>query len=466
MEEEKVSKRQLILVGIAVLLTGILLIVKPSHSVFQVNKTINIMDAKVGDFGSKEFIKNFGGSGWDEFQSAAQTSDGGYIAVGRSNSTDGDLVGLNKGDFDAIIVKFNSRGDVVWNKNFGGSSSDTFYSVSQTSDGGYIAVGKSNSTNGDLTNLNKGNYDGIIVKYDSSGNVVWNKNFGGSSPDNFISVQVTLDGGYIAVGGSSSNNGDLTGLNKGSDDAIIVKYDASGNVIWNKNFGGSGSNDSFNSIVQISDGSYVAAGFAASVDGDLTGLNKGSDDATIVKYDSSGNLIWNKNFGGSSYDNFVSVQVTSDGGYIAVGQSMSTDGDLTGLNKGGVGNDAIIVKYDSSGNVIWNKNFGGNAAETFTQTSLVSAGGYMVVGTSSSSTGDLTGLNKGYTDGIFVKYDINGIVEWKNNFGGSSGEYIYGGIVTTDGSFMAVGSSPSTDGDLVGLNKGQGDAIIVKVIVN
>ena len=222
-EEEKVSKRQLILVGIAVLLTGILLIVKPTYSVFQVNKTINIMDAKVGDFG-KLFVKSYGGSIEDYFIGVAQTTDGGYIAVGYSVSTDGDLTGLNKGNSDAIIVKYDNGGNLVWNKNFGGTLYDQFYSVLQTSDGGCIAVGYSNSINGDLATLNKGDFDAIIVKYDSSGNVLWNKNFGGSVYDQFRSVVQTSDGGYIAVGNSSSTNGDLTGINKGAVDAIIVKF--------------------------------------------------------------------------------------------------------------------------------------------------------------------------------------------------------------------------------------------------
>ncbi|MBP3915028.1 MAG: PQQ-like beta-propeller repeat protein, partial [Clostridium sp.] len=399
------------------------------------------------------WIKSFGGNVQDIFDSVIETTDG-YIAVGESYSSDGDLTGLNKGNFDGIIVKYDFDGNVVWNKNFGGSNTDYFKSVVETTDG-YIAVGESKSTNGDLNGLNKGSYDGIIVKYDFDGNVVWNKNFGGSNTDYFNSVVETTDG-YVAVGYSQSNDGDLTGLNKGNRDGIIVKYDFDGNVVWNKNFGGS-NHDYFKSVVETTDG-YVAVGYSESTNGDLTGLNKGYYDAIIVKYDFNGNVVWNKNFGGSNSDYFSSV-AEADDGYIAVGYSNSTNGDLNGLNKGKL--DGIIVKYDFDGNVVWNKNFGGSSDDIFN--SVVKAtDGYIAVGESYSSDGDLNELNKGSIDGIIVKYDFDGNVVWNKNFGGSNHDFFNSVIETTDG-YIAVGESYSSDGDLNGLNKGNGDGIIVKI---
>ena len=411
--------------------------------------------------GSIAFVKNFGGSGAEFFYSVQETSDGGYVAVGYSDSIDGDLTGLNKGGRDCIIVKYNSSGDIDWNKNFGGTSSDSFGSVQETSDGGYIVVGYSQSTDVDLLGLNKGGQDAIIVKYDSSGNVIWNKNFGGSSSDNFEDVKTTGDGGYIVVGYSYSTNGDLTGLNKGSEDAIIVKYDSSGNVVWNKNFGGNYLELFINVVTTLDGGGYVAVGYSSSTDGDLTGLYKGGsgNDAIIVKYDSSGNVVWNKNFGGTGDDTFSGMALTMDGGYIAVGSSSSTNGDLTSLNKGSL--DAITVKYDSSGNVVWNKNFGGTGAETFYGVAQTSDGGYMAVGQSTSADGDITGLNKGSSDAIIVKYDSSGNVVWNKNFGGSNYDTFRGGALTSDGGYTTVGYSMSNDGDFTS-NKGMSDAFIVK----
>ena len=408
------------------------------------------------------FVKTFGGSdGFEWFTSVIQTNDGGYVTVGQSDSTDGDVEGLNKGDSDALIVKYDAGGNIEWNRNFGGSDREWLATVIQASDGGYVAVGHSASTDGDLEGLNKGFADAVIVKYDNSGNIEWNHNFGGSWEDQFYSVSQTSDGGYIAGGFSNSTDGDLTGLNKGGIDGIIVKYDASGNVEWNRNFGGTGV-EYFEELSQTSDGGYIVFGWSPSTNGDLAGLNKGEIDGIIVKYDASGNIEWNRNFGGSSWDAFYSGIQTSDGGYIVFGDSESNDGDLAGLNKGDY--DGIIVKYDVSGNVEWKYSYGGTDSESFFHGIQTSDGGYFATGYSASNDGDLAGLNKGIEDGVLVKFDMNGNVEWKRNFGGSSTDDFWGATQTSDGGYVVVGYSYSIDGDLEGLigDEENGISVIAK----
>ena len=171
------------------------------------------------------FIKNYGGSGLDYFYSVQETSDGGYVAVGYSYSPDGDLTG-NKGQNDFVIAKFDSSGNKQWIKNYGESGNDSFYSVQETSDGGYVAVGNSYSPDGDLTG-NKGGSDFVIAKFDSNGNKVWIKNYGESGSDNLRSVKETNDGGFVAVGYSQSSDGDLKN-NKGLSDFVIAKFNSDG----------------------------------------------------------------------------------------------------------------------------------------------------------------------------------------------------------------------------------------------
>jgi len=296
------------------------------------------------DLSKNLFSKTFGGSSDDYFQDVITTNDG-YVAVGGSWSNDYDLEGLNKGDDDAIIVKYDFNGDVVWQKTFGGSSDDYFYGITSTNDG-YVAVGQSWPNDKDLEGLNKGSWDAIIVKYAFNGDVVWQKTFGGSDSDWFEGVTSTNDG-YVAVGYSSSNDKDLEGLNKGYADAIIVKYAFNGDVVWQKTFGGSYW-DYFYGITLTEDG-YVAVGYSYSIDYDLEGLNKGDDDAIIVKYDSNGDVVWQKTFGGSDDDVFYSIITTNDG-YVAVGESWSNDYDLEGLNKGD--GDAVVVKFSLNGDYI------------------------------------------------------------------------------------------------------------------
>jgi hypothetical protein len=344
--------------------------------------------------------KTFGGSGNDSFIGVISVNDG-YIVAGYSMSMDGDLTGLNQDwSSGAILVKYDLNGSVVWKKIFGGSNDDFFENVISVDDG-YVAVGYGCSTDGDLTGLNKGSDDAFIVKYDVNGDMVWKKNYGGSSYDYYYGITSVSDG-YVAVGNSRSMDGDLTGLNKGGSDAILVKYDVNGNVVWKKNYGGSNSED-FKHIISVSDG-YVVVGYSFSMDGDLTGLSKGNQDAIIVKYDLNYNIVWKKNYGGSNSDVFSSVISVSDG-YVAVGGSRSIDGDLTELNKGY--EDAIIVKYDLNGNVVWKKNYSGSNSDVFSNVTPVNDG-YVAVGYSFSNDGYLTGLNKGGDDAIIFKLNQNG----------------------------------------------------------
>ena len=435
-----------------------------------------------------EWKQNFGGNGHDEFTSAkAVNMSNSYVAVGYSafdSFGNGDWTGVTgKGGFDAIIVKYGRRNiqldSVMWKKHFGGSGNDFFQSVTVVPDG-YVAVGYSEFDsfgNGDWTDVTgHGSRDAIIVKFDPDGNVVWKKNFGGSSNDSYYSV-IAVSDGVIASGQSANGsfgNGDWTGVEaKGIQDAIIVKYDHDGNVVWKKNFGGS-SYDMFSWVTEVPDG-FIAVGhsFEGSFgNGDWTGVSgKGADDAIIVKYDSNGNVVWKKNFGGSSCDYFNSVTAVSDG-VIVVGESCSDsfgNGDWTDVSGKG-GRDAIMVKYDFDGNVLWKKNFGGNGEDYFWTSTAVSDG-IVVVGASDSNsfnTGDWTGImGKGGSDALLVKYDYDGNILWRGNFGGSGSDlFIWVAESVKTNTFTILGYTSEDSfgtGDWTGVEgKGDFDATIIE----
>ena len=404
-----------------------------------------------------EWRRSLGGSGADvAYSSIKQTSDDGFIVAGRSTSNDGDVSG-NQGLSDYWIAKLDASGSLSWQKSLGGGNTDIAYDVQQTLDGGYIVAGHSMSNDGDVLSGNKGGYDRWITKLDASGTLLWEKSFGGSGDDLALSIQQTADGGFIVAGDSQSNDGDVLSGNKGGSDQWITKLDASGNLLWEKSFGGSG-NESANSVRQTADGGCIVVGSSASNDGDVLSGNKGGFDQWITKLDASGSLLWEKTLGGSGDDQAYSVQQTSDGGFIVAGASDSTDGDVTG-NHGA--RDCWIVKLDSSGTLLWEEALGGSGDDVARHIQQTSDGGFIVAGTSDSTDGDVTG-NHGARDYWIAKLDASGSLLWEKSFGGSGDEVITGVRQTSDGNLIAAGYSLSNDGDVAG-NHGVSDFWIVKL---
>ncbi|SFB79707.1 T9SS type A sorting domain-containing protein [Kaistella jeonii] len=241
---------------------------------------------KLDDRGNIQWQKSLGGTKDDYARSVQQTADSGYVIAGSSFSNDGDVSGhhgsTNREDY--WVIKLDNSGSIQWQKSLGGSGIEQAWSVQQTTDVGYIVAGSSSSTDGDL-NENEGITDYWIVKLNSNGSIKWQKSFGGSDYDNAASVQQTTDGGYIVAGYSSSNDGDVIG-NHGATDSWILKLDGSGNIAWQKSLGGSG-DDGGVSIQQSIDGGYIIAGGSTSSNGDVT-VNHGYYDYWIVKLSAEG----------------------------------------------------------------------------------------------------------------------------------------------------------------------------------
>jgi len=275
--------------------------------------------------GNLQWQKCLGGTGYDEANSIQQTSDGGYVVAGFTLSTNGDVSG-NHGGYDYWVVKLDAGGNLQWQKCLGGTGYDEANSIQQTSDGGYVVAGYTESTDGDVSG-NHGGSDYWVVKLDAGGNLQWQKCLGGTSSDYAYSIQQTSDGGYVVAGYALSTNGDVSGIH-GSQDSWVVKLDVGGNLLWQKSLGGTSSDYAY-SIQQTSDGGYVVAGFTESTDGDVSG-NHGGRDYWVVKLDAGGNLQWQKCLGGTDDDYAFSIKQTSDGGYVVAGKTYSTNGDVSG----------------------------------------------------------------------------------------------------------------------------------------
>ena len=241
-----------------------------------------------------------------------------------------------------VSIYANSQPSITWQKCIGGNNSDIGLSIQQTSDGGYISSGFTNSNNGDVSG-NHGSRDAWIIKLSNIGIIQWQKCLGGSLLESSLTVHQTSDGGYILSGGyTNSVDGDVSG-NHGSYDVWVVKLNSLGVIEWQKCLGGS-SNEYSKYIQQTSDGGYILSGKTNSVDGDVYN-NHGSDDAWILKLNSLGVIQWQKCLGGISDESGESIQQTSDGGFILSGYTNSVDGDVSG-NHGS--NDVWVVKLSNT----------------------------------------------------------------------------------------------------------------------
>lgn len=258
----------------------------------------------------------------------------------------------------ASAIAASAQPTILYKKAFGGTWYDNASSVQPTPDGGMVLAGSISSVDGDVM-LSHGNTDAFIVKLDASGNLDWKHTYGGTNLDIGSSVITTSDGGYLLGGVSQSNNYEVPSTNSTTDNNYwFAKLDASGNVQWKKTYGGSGY-EVLKGVVQLSDGTYIAGGYTNSSDGDVTNA-KGMTDCWLVKMDANGDLLWQKSYGGSDYDQLSGIVATNDGGFAFTALTSSNDSDVTGLHGG---YDIWMVKGDAAGNVQWKKCYGGSGWE-------------------------------------------------------------------------------------------------------
>jgi len=354
-----------------------------------------------------EWQKCLGGTVWDFAYSIQQTGDGGFIVAGYTESNDGDVSG-NHGGYDSWVVKLNSSGNIEWQKCLGGTDYDFAIFIQQTSDGGFIVAGETNSNDGDVSG-NHGSSDFWVVKLNNSGNILWQKCLGGTDEDKARSVQQTSDGGFIVAGNTHSNDGDVLG-NHGYFDFWVVKLNISGNIEWQKCLGGT-ENDYAESIQQTIDGGFIVAGKTFSNDGDVSGNHSSFGDYWVVKLSGSGDIEWQKCLGGTDGDGAHSIQQTSDGEFIVAGYTHSNDGDVSGIHGWGY-HDFWIVKLSSLGNIQWQKCLGGKCWDEAYSIQQTNDGEFIVAGVTASNDGDVSGNHgEGYPDYWLVKLDLGSYIK-------------------------------------------------------
>jgi hypothetical protein len=242
------------------------------------------------------FENTIGGPSQDIGRSAIQTSDNQYAAVGYTSS-------FGAGNSDVWLVKVLPTGFPRWTKTFGGPGVDLGLCLRETKpDQGLIIAGYTDS-------YGAGGYDCYLIKTDSTGTAQWSKTYGGADWDMAYSVSLTSDGGYILTGGTYS-------YGAGDEDVYLIKINANGDTLWTKTFGGK-KQDEGRSVKQTMDGGYIIVGTTKSFRDTVNG------DAYIIRTDPNGNMLWQKSYGGTFTDDAHDIIEFADSTLYFVGGSYS-----------------------------------------------------------------------------------------------------------------------------------------------
>ena len=384
-----------------------------------------------------EWIQQLGTSESDWNRSVAIVDDSVYV----TGTTRGDLGGTSVGDWDAYLAKYDLSGTLLWTQQLGTSGYDNSWCVAVDDAGNAYISGR---TDGSLDGPNAGDFDAFLAKFDPSGTNLWTRQVGTSAYDE--SWSITTDGfGNLYISGYT--DGDLGDINAGHSDAFLAKYDSSGTLLWTRQLGTSSDDRCYSVAVDSLGNTYITG----RTGGSLGGANAGGYDALLVKYDSSGTLLWTRQLGSSDGDFSHAVAVDDLGNAYITGTTLS---DLGGTNAGSY--DAFLAKYDASGTLFWTRQIGTAEEDSSFLVSVDDSGNVYITG---ETYGDLGSANAGDSDMFLAKYDESGDLLWIQQLGTDDTDLGFSVAFDDAGNPYICGR---TFGDLGGTNAGEADAFLVK----
>jgi hypothetical protein len=333
------------------------------------------------------------------------TADGSLLIAGfDSYKTSGE---------DAVLIKTDLSGNVIWRNQYGTSANDGFYAVRNTPDGGYIAAGFTNNSTNVRSSI-------LLVKTDEKGNQVWKASFGDQNNAQALGVVPSGDEGYVSCGFIQGSTSDAR-------DMYFVKVNSKGEKVWEKSYGtksaGNG-NDIAYSIIRDSDGGFL-----------VTGTTKGKPNccgqACLFKLSASGDSLWTKTYSGETG---YSIAKVANGDFIIGGTYLNLDDD-----------NSYLLRVDASGNKLWEQNYGGDKIDYGTSVVACSDGGFALTGITASN-------SAGNHDIFLLRTNSGGAQTWLKLYGGTGIDQGYGLIQQADDGLCITGSMNS-GGSFVFLNK-------------
>ena len=370
---------------------------------------------------------------------------------------------------DSIRNAVAFTGKVVSRQFLGGTEDDQIHDL-LVLENGVLAVGSSSSIDGDLSGKVEGGEDYWIARLDTQNRIQWSKAYGGNGEDEARSVLATKDGGYLVSGYTLSSNADEFEDNQGFFDQWLLKLNATGSKVWSKLYGFAGDDRVFKTV-ETSDGGFISAGFldVTSSGGEgrkiaakaFEAKKHGFGEFWVHKLNAEGEVQWRNYYGGSSNEECFDAVATPDGGAILVGATESPGSTEFNVSRNNGSYDFWIIKIDAEGKLLWEKAYGGSGIERAYAVEATSDGNYIVVGDTRSTDADIPFLG-GDADVFAIKIDPSGNALWKKTYGGSDFDSAAAVTVDKDGNYIIAGSTRSKD-QHISENKGQNDYLVLKV---
>lgn len=294
---------------------------------------------------------------------------------------------------------------LAWDRTFGGEKSDWAYAMTGTRDGGLATGGRTESQGA-------GQEDVWVVRIDADGNRLWDRTFGGAATDRGRAIRELADGGFAVAGATESKGA-------GEFDAWVLRLDKDGRLLWERHFGGAGT-DWASGVVETADGGLAVAAY--------TQPNEQVPfTAWIIKLDAEGNTRWERRFGGEQTDWATAIAETSDGHLVVSGYTESR----------GAGNaDLWVLLLDANGELQWQQTFGGSERD-YASTVHVTRSDDILLGGMTESAG------AGGVDIRLISLALDGSVRWDRTYGGARDDWVRGLVQTRDGGFATAGYTTS-----------------------
>ena len=377
--------------------------------------------------------------------------ENGYLVIGQVASDDGDVTNYHGGWNDVWLMHIDSVGNLLWERCYGGSGPDNSPRIISDNNGYYYIIAATGSNDGDVQSGNHGGYDAWVVKIDGAGQIIWERCYGGLGTEEAPNIKLQSNGNLLISCKTTYASGDVP-AHYGAYDAWIFVISPEGEILKNAVFG----NDLHNSIydaIQTSDGGYFFTCKASSTQGMVEGTYHGGQvDVWVVKLDSELNIQWQKLYGGSDDDYGYYGLIELNDGYVFLAQTNSNDGDVSGCHPPiGQYTDVWAVKIDFTGNIIWQRCLGGEGWDFSSDMHQTDDGGFMVFAETKSYYGDVSGNNSWSAnyDIWMVKLNANGELMWQECFGGYGNERVHGGTLKkSDHNWVIAGRADNNSFDV------------------